>query len=302
MKEYFIKNDQNNNLNVIEPEYNNKDNYLAVAIHIHGISSSFQKFIKYPELLDSLHKKNNYLTKIRIKSYFLEFHGHGKSEGLRCLINDFDDLLEDLDCIVNHVREKHSNQKLKFILIAESMGGAVAIKYNIRNPNIFDGNILLAPMCGIHDSLKPGFVKTQFLMSMSYLFPDAQWIDTASDIPFKSNLLPIYEKIHTEDKYYYKDNYRLATARECLYASDWLGYNSYSFNKPFLLIHGLDDTVTVPEKSIEFYRNASTDEDKKNIILIEKVGHGLLAKRNQNDRSPEIIMDHIINWINKIIF
>ena len=38
------------------------------------------------------------------------------------------------------------------------------------------------------------------------------------------------------------------------------------------------------------------------IILIEKVGHGLLAKRNENDRTPEIIMDHIINWINKNIF
>lgn len=301
MREYFIKNNRNINLNVIEPEYSNNKNYLAIAIHIHGIASSFQKFMKYPELLDSVLKKNNYFSEQRIKSYFLEFHGHGKSEGTRCLINDFNDLIDDLDCLVDYVIKENKGKKVKFILVAESMGGAVAIKYNIKHQNIFDGVILLAPMCGIHDSLKPGFIKTQFLMSMSYIFPESQWIDTANDIPFKSNLIDIYDKIHEDDIYYYKDNYRLATARECLYTSDWLWYNSFLFDKPFLLLHGLEDNVTVPEKSIEFYRRATTPDDKKNIILIEKVGHGLFAKRKENDDSPEIVMNHIIKWINKNI-
>ena len=105
MREFQIKNRNNLLLNIIEPEYKSNIAQKGFVIHLHGICSHFQKFMEYPDLLDSLHAKNKYFNDIGLKSYAIEFHGHGKSEGTRCNINNFDDLLDDVDSLIEYLKE-----------------------------------------------------------------------------------------------------------------------------------------------------------------------------------------------------
>ena len=124
MKEFKINNLNNIPLNIIEGKH--VDNPLAVIINVHGISSHFQEFYKSE---DNLEYRDNFYQE-SYKSYDLEFHGHGKSNGIRCSIDKFDNLVDDLYCLVKYVSNIYKN--IPIFIIAESMGGAVAIKYNIK--------------------------------------------------------------------------------------------------------------------------------------------------------------------------
>ena len=304
MNEFKIKNKKDILINIIEPEYKstNKNTVKGIVIHLHGICSHFQKFMEYPELLDSLHAKNKYFSGIDLKSYAIEFHGHGKSEGTRCNINNFDDLLDDVDSLIEYLKENIDNfDEKKLFIMAESMGGAVAIKYAITRKQKIDGLILLSPMCGIDDSLKPSWIKTKFLMALSFLLPEKQLIDTAADIPGRCKVKPLYAKIREKDTYYYTDNHRLCTARECLNASEWLSQNGNQMNTPFILFHGLKDTITVPKKSIEFYENAKIDVIHKELILLDDSDHGVLNEKYENDTTPIKVFDDIIKWTKKML-
>ena len=102
MKEFKINNLKGIPLNIIEG--NHIDNQKAIVIHVHGIASHFQEVY---ECEDSFSYRDNLFTSNNIKSFALEFHGHGKSSGLKCSIDDFDNLVDDLFCLVNYIK---SNQ------------------------------------------------------------------------------------------------------------------------------------------------------------------------------------------------
>jgi len=144
MKEFRINNLKNIPINIIEGS--ELKNPKAIIVNIHGISSHFQE-VYYCE--DSIRYRDSLFYPNNIKIYGLEFHGHGKSEGLKCSIDDFDDLVNDLYCLIKFIKIKHNN--IPIFIIAESMGGAVAIKFNIKYKFEMDikGYVLLAPMCGI---------------------------------------------------------------------------------------------------------------------------------------------------------
>merc|ERR1711871_1843252 len=120
MKEFTIYNSKNIPLNILEGATIN--NPSAIIINIHGISSHFQE-IFYSE--DCLRYRSSLFGSSNIKIFGLEFHGHGKSGGLRCSIDNFDDLVDDLLCLVKYVMKTYPEKPIFFI--AESMGGAVAI-------------------------------------------------------------------------------------------------------------------------------------------------------------------------------
>ena len=73
MREFQIKNKNDLLINVIEPEYKSANSPKGFVIHLHGICSHFQKFMNYPELLDSLHAKNKYFNSLDLKTFAIEF-------------------------------------------------------------------------------------------------------------------------------------------------------------------------------------------------------------------------------------
>lgn len=61
-------------------------------------------------------------------------------------------------------------------LFGESMGGAVALKAHLKEPNMWDGAILVAPMCKIADSMYPPWILVQILIALSYIIPKAKLV------------------------------------------------------------------------------------------------------------------------------
>jgi acylglycerol lipase len=293
MKEFRINNLKNIPINIIEGE--DLSHPKAIIVNVHGISSHFQE-VYYCE--DSIRYRDSLFYPNNIKTYGLEFHGHGKSQGLKCSIDDFDDLVNDLYCLIKYIRNIYND--IPIIIIAESMGGAVAIKYNIKyqfETNIA-GYILLAPMCGIDDRLKPHPISISILMLLSNYLPTLPVLKTQEKMN-NSCMNEKYMELKEKSDYYYHGKVRLNTARECYYTSLWIKENGKLFNSPLFLLHGLDDTITDPKLSIDFFNNVPNKNKK--IYLPKNTNHSLTLRVDDNDLHPKLVWIKIINWISSTL-
>lgn len=294
MKDFKINNLRNIPINIIEGKL--VDNPKALLINVHGIASHFQKVCDNE---DSVEYRENLFYPNEIQIYGLEFHGHGKSDGLRCSVDNFDDLVNDLYCLVKYLRGKHG-ESIPIFIIAESMGGAVAIKFNIKYQFelSIQGYILMAPMCGIDDNLKPHPLLINLLIFFSWFFPQLPALDTNSKMNdvCKNKKYSFMKGIN---EFFYHGKVRLNTARECFNTSLWINENGKLFNSPLFLLHGLDDKVTNPSLSIQFFENVP-NENKK-IYLPKNTNHALLVGNDENDIHPKIVWAKILDWINSNI-
>ena len=78
--------------------------------------------------------------------YGLDHQGHGRSDGERVLITDFEKVVEDLRLLHKRAAKEHSG--LPVVLIGHSMGGAIATRYAQRYGKKLSCVVLSAPAIG----------------------------------------------------------------------------------------------------------------------------------------------------------
>jgi alpha-beta hydrolase superfamily lysophospholipase len=292
MNEYFIKS-KNGKINIIEG--NNVIDVKAVILHVHGIGSHFQ-FV-YPNL-DNFSTRDNYLSKFNYKSIGFEFHGHGKSDGLHCYINDFNDLIDDLNTVLYYISNIYINKPI--YLFAESMGAAVCLKYLIDQKNTYiKGLILISPMCGIDDHLKPSPLVTNILLQTSKIIPSWKLATTTKKMSTENVINKEYIDARNLCSFSYKGSLRLSTVRELYINSLWTPNNAHHLNIPILIFHGLKDKITTPiGTQIVFEKMKSND---KELILLPQSEHCLLVPNNIDDLTPNFIIAKLIVWLNNML-
>ena len=294
MKEFFIYNHKNIKLNVIEGRTNENSNIKGILVNIHGIGSHFQKM---GEKFDNFDNRDKFFSQIfdnnYYKSYALEFHGHGKSDGERCCIYDFNDLVEDINTLINYIKNIYKNKKI--FIIAESMGGNAAIQYSMKYPRKVNGYILLSPMCGIDDSLIPTCLTRKLLLFLSTYFPEYPLVHSFDPKNSSRNLEYHNDKINCQ--YNYDGKIKLSTARECFHASLKVKKKSILFSDPVYIIHSKIDKVTKSEISEFFYYSCSSVD--KRINILEDSDHLVLVNKDDEDDTPNLIMCSMLNWLNK---
>jgi alpha-beta hydrolase superfamily lysophospholipase len=78
--------------------------------------------------------------------YAVDHVGHGKSEGERVLIADFEPVVDDLHEVERRAREEHPG--LPVVLIGHSMGGLIAARYAQRYGESLSAVVLSGPLIG----------------------------------------------------------------------------------------------------------------------------------------------------------
>jgi alpha-beta hydrolase superfamily lysophospholipase len=76
----------------------------------------------------------------------LDHHGHGSSEGEPALVEDFEDLLSDLDLVVDRAAAAHPDVPLA--LLGHSLGGLIATRYAQTRGGKLAGLVISAPVFG----------------------------------------------------------------------------------------------------------------------------------------------------------
>ncbi|SOD97871.1 alpha/beta hydrolase [Blastococcus haudaquaticus] len=72
--------------------------------------------------------------------------GHGRSEGERVLVADFEPVVDDLHAVARRAREQHP--ELPVVLVGHSMGGLIAARYAQRYGDSLAALVLSGPLVG----------------------------------------------------------------------------------------------------------------------------------------------------------
>lgn len=284
LKEFTIYRD-NLNLNILTHLL---ENPKAILIHLHGLHSTFQYTCDIP---DDFSNRVKILKKNNILSYALEFNGHGKSDGKKALINDFDSFELDLNCLIKYIYQYHNLDKanIPIYLLGESMGGAVSIKYAYKY-KIISGVILLSPLIKIKNL--PNKIICNSLKLMSYIIPSFDLNHLIKKRKGTSNKY-YYQELE-KNKYNFSEKLSLCSFRECNSFYDWV--KDRNLNIPILIFASKNDNFVDYDEIESFFYN-STSKRKEMITYFDE-NHNLLIPYDDFDILPELILNKIGNWIN----
>ncbi|KAK4273222.1 hypothetical protein QN277_021665 [Acacia crassicarpa] len=224
----------------------------------------------------------------------MDYEGHGRSEGSRCYIRKFDNLVTDCYDFFKSVAEVNEYKGKGRFLYGESMGGAVALLLHKKNPYFWDGAVLVAPMCKISEDVKPHPMVISILTKVEDVIPAWKIVPTKDviDSAFKD---PSKRETIRKNKLIYQDKPRLKTALEMLRTSMNLEESLHEVTLPFFVLHGEADTVTDPEVSKALYEQASSKD--KTFKLYPDMWHGLTS--GEPDENIDFVFSDIIDWLDK---
>ncbi|KAL9676644.1 hypothetical protein QQ045_004860 [Rhodiola kirilowii] len=225
----------------------------------------------------------------------IDYEGHGKSEGLLGFVNDIDCIVDDCTDHFTNISQKQENKKKMRFLLGESMGGAVALLIHQKTPLLWDGAVLVAPMCKIADELKPPPMVAKALLHIAKLIPTWRVVPMAQDVVDAAFRLPETRKEIRENPYCYKGRPRLKTAYELMRVSQELEKNLEQINLAFIVVHGGADTVTDPSVSQLLYEKAASTD--KTFKLYPGMWHSLLY--GETPENVDTVFTDIIAWLDE---
>nr|XP_018679722.1 PREDICTED: caffeoylshikimate esterase isoform X3 [Musa acuminata subsp. malaccensis] len=79
--------------------------------------------------------------------FAMDYPGFGLSQGLHGYIPSFDGMVDHVIEQYAAIRAMEGVRELRHFLLGQSMGGAVALKIHLKQPEEWDGVLLVAPMC-----------------------------------------------------------------------------------------------------------------------------------------------------------
>ncbi|KAM7271839.1 hypothetical protein ACFE04_031053 [Oxalis oulophora] len=236
------------------------------------------------------------LAKLGFGVYGIDYQGHGKSAGPTAYIDNFDLLVDDCHKHFTKISEKEENLGKKKFLFGEAMGGAVALHLHLKNHNIWDGAILVAPMCQVAEKLKPHPLFRASLKTLTKINPKLKLcptsVDEIIDLAYKEHKA---RKEMRENPYYYKGRPCLKTGEEVLKSCATLEKKLHEVRLPFLILQGGEDRVVDMASSEHLYTTASSSD--KSFRIYPKMWHSLLHGEPQENIT--IVFADIVKWLNE---
>ncbi|KAJ7565171.1 hypothetical protein O6H91_02G050900 [Diphasiastrum complanatum] len=226
----------------------------------------------------------------------IDYEGHGKSDGTRCYIQNFESIIDDIIAFFKSVRERSEYQSKARFLYGESMGGCVALHVHRKEPTSWSGAVLVAPMCKISENMKPHPLVIRVLTALSPLIGTWRIVPT-KDVIEMAYKDPIKREKIRENSLIYQGWPRVKTALEMAQASLSIEQRFDEVTLPFLILHGDADRVTDPECSKQLHSAAKSFD--KELKLYPGMWHGLLVA--EPDKNVEIVFNDIVSWLDKRI-
>ncbi len=194
---------------------NEKAGWIALLCHGYG-----EHIGRYDRLADDLRAAGAAVVG-------LDHQGHGRSDGERALIADFEAVVEDLHQVaVKSVAGRHG---LPMILIGHSMGGMIAARYAQHHGKELAALVLSGPMFGAREAL-------QQLLAM----------DPIPEIPLDPAVLsrdPEVGKAYAQDPLVYHGAFRRETLSAMISAMAAVETGAGLGDLPMFWIHGESDLL-----------------------------------------------------------
>ncbi len=240
---------------------------------VHGLG---EHAMRYSELAE-------YFNSNEISVFAFDHIGHGRTTGQRGAINDYQDLLNQLDLLGQYITD--INKNIPLVVYGHSFGGNVSANYFIRDTHFAQALILSAPWFML--PFKPNPLLVAFGKLMKNIYPsfdnsNSLEVEAISRVPeevqkYKSDSL-IHDRI-TPSLFF-------PTEEAGLYAIS----NASKISVPTLVMHGSADRLTSCIGSEKFCAN--------NKEFIFKKWDGFYHELHK-DIGKEEVFEYVINWLKK---
>jgi len=249
----------------------------AVLLVAHGLAEHSGR---YKNLVD-------YFVPKGYAVYAIDHRGHGKSEGTRAYVDNFNDYLIDLKTFFDMVRKDNKNAKI--FLFGHSLGGTIATAYAIEHQDELAGlmdsgsSLVSAPgvspallaMAGIVSALAPKMGVT--LLDASLISRDQSVVDA-----------------YVNDPLVFRGKIPARTGAELARMWKQLPDKMPEIKLPILIMHGMADQLTDPRGSQLLYERAGSKD--KTLKIYDDCYHEIC---NEPDR--EQVFADMESWLIKHI-
>lgn len=243
------------------------ENPKAVVVFVHGLGEHLGRY----DYLTEKFNTNGFSV------YRFDHRGHGRSAGARAFYEDYNELIDDVNFIVDLTKEENPDSPV--FVLGHSMGGYAVACYGVKYPDKVNGIIMSGGLTRDNSGLITSL--SEDLNPIMYL-PNTLGSVVSRD--------PDIVKAYAEDPLVLKEisvglYYALSKGLQ------WLIENTANFKYPVLILHGGDDRIVSCEDSIEFYDVISSSD--KELKVYDVLFHEIL-----NDPEKDEVIADILNWIN----
>lgn len=230
---------------------------------------------RFPYLVD-------YMVARDIWVYALDHRGHGRSEGQRGHINNWNELREDLHTFLELVRQQTPDRPL--FLLGHSLGGLMVLDYALVYPQGLQGVIVSAPAV-MQTAISP--FKVLLAKTLSRVAPS---FSLATGLDYQGiSRDPVEVQRYQQDPLVHE----VGTVRlgaEAFAAQERTLAAAASFKPALLMVHGDADRLVPVRGSQTFYERV-TQPDKR--IIIYPGGY----HEPHNDEHRQQYFDDLVAWI-----
>lgn len=246
----------------------------GLILLVHGIGEHSSRYLKW---MDKFCEKG-------FACIAIDYRGHGKSEGKRGHINNYECFMKDIDVLFREADKHFPKIKTRF-LYGHSMGGGIVSNYALRRKPELTGLIVSSPWLKLSVALPS--LRMALGKIMQHIFPA---------FPQKTGL-HLDNLTHNEDvKSEYRednlihDSITPGLLFSCIDAGLYAIKNAGKIHCKTLIMHGTSDHITSPAGSKEL----SEKSDLIELKLWQDAYHELHNEVNRDE-----IFDFIMSFIGK---
>jgi acylglycerol lipase len=220
----------------------------AILLALHGLAEHSGRYKNVVE----------YFVPKGYAVYGLDQRGHGRSEGARCYVDRFSELIADLHTFVAMIRVFHPG--IKLFLMGHSIGGTLSIAYGVQYPDELAGLVLSGLVLKPGESITPVMKLMARVLSVIAPRMGVSVLD-ASAISRDKAVVDAY----VNDPLVFRGKVSARMGAELLsMMGKYLPPRLGELKLPLLILHGTEDRLSNIEGSKLLYKEAgSTDKTLK---------------------------------------
>jgi alpha-beta hydrolase superfamily lysophospholipase len=202
--------------------------------------------------------------------------GHGRSDGERALITDFDHVVDDLHAIAGVAHREHPG--LPLVLVGHSMGGLLAARFAQRWPDEVAGVVFCGAVMGDWGWARDVLARPELPF-----------------IPFDPEALsrdPAVGSDYAEDPLVYHGQYKRGLLEAEVVALDRFQEDIGRLVMPVLFLHGSDDPFVPYQRSLQAVRDMPVDD--VTVYVYEGARHEVLNETNRDE-----VIEHLAGWVDR---
>jgi alpha-beta hydrolase superfamily lysophospholipase len=213
----------------------------------------------------------------------VDLRGHGRSPGRRGVVRRYEDLTDDLACVLDWAARTRPD--VPRLLLGHSNGGQVALRVALDGQGAFDGLIISNPALRIAVPIPPHKLKLG-----RFLLRYAPWVTLRSELQVdRLTRDPEIQRAHLADRLRHSRMsaplfFGLVEGGEMLMA------RAGEIRTPIVMLIGGQDPVVDPAAARELYDRLGSED--KTLLLYPKMLHEPL-----NELGREQVLEDVARWI-----